>query len=154
MAAPLDSARWRSGGKAPAELGTSATPSFAEDDAVLPVRYCTQLDLDDFDAWCPSSRRDGDDDLYEHTFRGHDGLCTMTVHAPGDCPSAARPWSSGSTVTGERTTQNPLLVERTTGETRQSVYDDELVRTVDGWRIAARCCRFIVRDGLSERQDP
>jgi hypothetical protein len=36
---------------------------------------------------------------------------------------------------------------------RRSVYNDELRRTENGWRIAKRSCRFIVSDGLSDRPE-
>ena len=66
-------------------------------------------------------------------------------------------WRPGGQAPGElgmSATPNLLFVERTTGEMRKSVYDHELVRTAGGRRIAARRCRFIVRDGLSEQPDP
>jgi hypothetical protein len=50
-----------------------------------------------------------------------------------------------------KTMQNLLFVERTSGTTRQSIYNDELQRTQDGWRIFTRRCQFIVPDGLSDR---
>jgi hypothetical protein len=58
-------------------------------------------------------------------------------------------------IDGDRaeTLQNLLFIERVTNEMRRSVYDDVLVRTENGWRIKSRRCRFIVRDGLSDRPD-
>jgi hypothetical protein len=50
-----------------------------------------------------------------------------------------------------RTLRNLLFVDRRTGESRNAVYDEDLVRTGDGWRIARCRCRFIVADGLNER---
>ena len=52
-----------------------------------------------------------------------------------------------------RTQQNLLFVERGSGDTRRSVYTDELLRTPEGWRIARRRCQFIVAGGLSDRPD-
>jgi len=49
------------------------------------------------------------------------------------------------------TTRNLLFVERGKSESRCAVYDDELRRTADGWRIGATRCRFIVPEGLSDR---
>ncbi len=73
--------------------GMSATPSFAGDYseiANLLARYCILLDLDDFEAWVALFTPDGMYDVYWHTFRGHDALRTMMVHAPGDSTSGAR----------------------------------------------------------------
>jgi hypothetical protein len=50
-----------------------------------------------------------------------------------------------------RTTQNHLFVDSTSGASRSAVYDDELCRTPDGWRIAKRRCRFLTPDGLRDR---
>jgi hypothetical protein len=50
--------------------------------------------------------------------------------------------------------RNLLFVDRAGGGTRSAVYNDELRRTAEGWRIAMRRCRFIVADGLSDRPPP
>ena len=50
-----------------------------------------------------------------------------------------------------RTRQNLLFIDRQDGSSRSAVYDDELVRTPAGWRIATRRCQFIVASGLSDR---
>jgi hypothetical protein len=44
-------------------------------------------------------------------------------------------------------------MERSGTEIRRSLYDDELVRTDGGWRIATRRCRFITAEGLRDRPD-
>ena len=67
------------------------------------------------------------------------------------CTSVGRPWSSWSAPTWPATEQNLLFIDRTDGTQRSAVYYDELVRTVDGWRIAARRCKFIVPDGFADR---
>ena len=50
-----------------------------------------------------------------------------------------------------RTLRNLLFVDRTSGDARHAVYDEDLLRTADGWRITRCRCRFIVPDGLSDR---
>lgn len=47
--------------------------------------------------------------------------------------------------------RNLLFVERTTGETRHAFYEDDLVRTPEGWRIARCRCRFHGAGGLADR---
>jgi len=54
-------------------------------------------------------------------------------------------------VARARTTQNLLFVNREDGSSRSALYNDEVVRTPEGWRIAKRRCQFIVADGLSDR---
>jgi hypothetical protein len=49
--------------------------------------------------------------------------------------------------------RNLLFVERETGTRRSAIYDDELVRTADGWRIAKTRCQFIVKTGLADRPE-
>ena len=81
--------------------------------------------------------------VYGHTFRGHDGLRTMLSGAPGGLHLGG-PAAIGS-IDGDQATamQNLLFIDPTSGEQRAALYDDRLVRTPDGWRIAARRCRFI-----------
>ena len=79
------------------------------------------------------------------------------VFAAGDPRGESAPRAHGLTVL-ERidddhvtTQRNLLFVERASGTMRSAVYDDELVRTPEGWRIASTRCRFIVADGLADR---
>jgi 3-phenylpropionate/cinnamic acid dioxygenase small subunit len=128
----------------------------ADDDAEirnLLARYCVLLDQDDVEAWVALFTPDATYQVYGHTFAGHEGLRKMLRGAPGGLhlggPPAIDPVDDGHA----RAQQNLLFVDRATGESRRALYDDELVRTDDGWRIASRRCRFIVADGLSDRPD-
>ncbi len=128
-------------------------PGIADDHAEirnLLARYCLALDLDDHDGWVSLFTPDAVYEVYRREWVGHDGLRTMSQAAPGG-------FHLGGPIVidldGDRahTTRNLMFVERASGETRRAVYDDELVRTPDGWRIAHVRCRFHTPDGLADR---
>ncbi len=118
----------------------------------LLAQYCLTLDFDDVEGWVSLFTPDAEYQVYGRTFRGHDGLRKMMSAAPGGLHLGGPPVVR---IDGDRaeTLQNLLFIERTTDEMRRSVYDDVLVRTENGWRIKSRRCRFIVKDGLSDRPD-
>jgi 3-phenylpropionate/cinnamic acid dioxygenase small subunit len=119
----------------------------------LLARYCLLLDQDDVEQWVQLFTPDATYHVYGRAFVGHDGLRTMMAAAPGGLhlggPPAIEPIDGDHALTQ----QNLLFMERTGNEMRRSLYDDELVRTDEGWRIASRRCRFITADGLSDRPD-
>ena len=117
----------------------------------LLARYCLSLDVDDVDAWVGLFTEDAASEVYGRSWDGHDGLRKMMSVAPGGLHLGGPPVIDMVDDDHAKTMQNLLFVERTTGIQRNSVYDDDLLRTPDGWRIARRRCRFIVADGLSDR---
>jgi 3-phenylpropionate/cinnamic acid dioxygenase small subunit len=118
----------------------------------LLARYCLFLDLDDVDGWVSLFTPDAEYHVYGRAFRGTDGLRKMMSAAPGGLHLGGPPVIE---LDGDRarTMQNLLFIERGTSDMRSAVYNDELVRTSEGWRIKSRRCRFIVSDGLSDRPD-
>lgn len=119
----------------------------------LLARYCLALDLDDVEAWVALFTPDASYEVYGRAWEGHDGLRKMMRAAPGGLHLGGPPVIDMVGSDEARTNQNLLFVEAKAGVMRRSVYDDELRRTADGWRIARRRCRFIVADGLSDRPD-
>jgi hypothetical protein len=128
-------------------------PHIAEDHAEirnLLARYCVYLDLDDHEGWVALFTPDAVYEVYSREFAGHDGLRSMAEAAPGG-------FHLGGPVVVDldgdraRTTRNLLFVDRNTGQQRQAVYADDLVRTQDGWRIERCRCRFHTPDGLADR---
>jgi hypothetical protein len=117
----------------------------------LLARYCLTLDLDDVEGWVSLFTRDAAYEVYGRSFDGHDGLRKMMSGAPGGLHLGGPPVIELVDADHALTLRNLFFVDRTTGEQRSAVYDDELVRTPDGWRIARCRCRFIVADGLSDR---
>ena len=127
-----------------------------EDDAEirnLLAAYCLCLDLDDSEGWVALFAEDATYHVDGQTFEGHDGLRRMLSGAPGGLHLGGPPWIEGLGPGQARTRQNLLFVERASGTTRSAVYEDELVKTHEGWRIASRRCRFIVPTGLADHPE-
>lgn len=114
------------------------------------ARYCLLLDLDDVEGWVGLFTPDAVYQVHGREFTGHDGLRGMVTAAPGGLHLGG-PVVVDVDGDAARTTRNLLFVDRSTGETRHAVYDDELVRTVGGWRIIRCRCRFHTPDGLADR---
>jgi len=127
----------------------------ADDAAIrnLLARYCLLLDQDDVDAWVQLFTPDGTYTVYGHTFAGPEGLRRMLAGAPGGLHLGGPPAVEAVDADHARAQQNLLFIERGTDAMRQALYDDELVRTADGWRIASRRCRFFTAAGLADRPD-
>jgi len=119
--------------------------------SALMARYCLTLDLDDVEGWVALFTPDATYAVYGRSFAGHEGLRKMLSGAPGGLHLGGPPVIEMVDRDHARTTRNLLFIERGDGASRSAVYDDELSRTADGWRIAATRCRFIVVDGLSDR---
>lgn len=131
----------------------TVVPSPVDDDVAirdLLARYCLYLDRDDVESWVVLFTADATYAVYGRIFSGHDGLRRMLSGAPRGLHLGGPPVIE---VDGDRarTQQNLLFVDSANGESRGAVYDDELVRTAHGWRIASRRCRFITADGLRDR---
>ena len=116
----------------------------------LLARYCVTLDLDDVEGWVALFTPDAAYEVYGRSFEGHDGLRAMGAAAPGGFHLGG-PVAIDLDGDRARTTRNLLFVERTTGEHRHALYEDDLVRTPEGWRIARCRCRFHTPDGLRDR---
>ena len=119
----------------------------------LLARYCLTLDLDDVDGWVDCFTPDATYSVYGRTFEGHAGLRKMMGGAPGGLHLGGPPVVEQVDDDHATARRNLLFVERETGTRRSAIYDDELVRTADGWRIAKTRCQFIVRAGLADRPD-
>ena len=131
----------------------STVPTTADDHAEirnLLAKYCLLLDLDDMDGWLQLFTDDGTYQVYGREAVGREGIRKLLTGAPGGLHLGGPPVVE---LDGDRATtlRNLLFVDRATGEQRNAVYDDELVRTAEGWRIARCRCRFIVPDGLADR---
>ena len=117
----------------------------------LMARYCLTLDLDDVEGWVALFTHDASYEVYGRSFQGHDGLRKMLSGAPGGLHLGGPPVIEMIDRDHARTTRNLLFIERGADVSRSAVYNDELRRTGEGWRIAATRCRFIVADGLRDR---
>lgn len=119
----------------------------------LLARYCLTLDHDDVDGWVALFTEDAEYEVYGRTFRGHDGLRRMMTGAPGGLHLGGPPVIRMVDADRAEAQQNLLFAEAAEGILRSAVYDDTLVRTPDGWRIARRRCRFITREGFADRPE-
>jgi SnoaL-like domain len=116
----------------------------------LLARYCVLLDLDDFDGWVRLFTSDAVYQVYGREWVGHDGLKAMVTAAPGGLHLGG---PVAIDVDGDRATtiRNLLFIQRGESDMRSAVYDEDLVRTPNGWRIARCRCRFHGPDGLADR---
>lgn len=117
----------------------------------LLARYCLALDHDDLDAWVALFTPDAVYEVYGREFVGHEGLRKLMTGAPGGLHLGGPPVIHMVDPDHALTQQNLLFAEAQEGIQRSALYDDELVRTSDGWRIARRRCRFITPDGIADR---
>ena len=117
----------------------------------LLARYCVLLDQDDVEGWVQLFTPDASYLVYGRSFDGHDGLRKMLAGAPGGLHLGGPPAIEAVDADHAVAQQNLLFIDRSNGEQRGALYDDELVRTADGWRIAVRRCRFHTADGLRDR---
>lgn len=117
----------------------------------LLARYCLALDHDDLDTWVGLFTPDAVYEVYGRTFVGHEGLRKLMTGAPGGLHLGGPPVISMVDTDHATTQQNLLFAEAQEGIMRSALYDDDLVRTADGWRIARRRCRFITPDGITDR---
>jgi hypothetical protein len=115
------------------------------------ARYCLLLDLDDVEGWVALFAPEACYEVYGRSWDGHEGLRRMATGAPGGLHLGGPPVIEMTGENSARTTRNLLFMEAMSGQSRQAVYDDELARTKDGWRIVRTRCRFITSDGLSDR---
>ncbi len=121
--------------------------------ADLLARYCLTLDVDDAEGWVGLFLPDARYEVYGRSWDGHEGLRKMATNAPGGLHLGGPPVIEMTGPDRARTQRNLLFIERTSGESRSAVYEDELHRTPEGWRIAHTRCQFIVAEGLSDRPD-
>lgn len=117
----------------------------------LLARYCLALDVDDVQEWVSLFTRDATYEVYGRVFEGRDELSRMMAAAPKGLHLGGPPVVELKPPNRATTRRNLLFIDRVNGEQRSAVYEDELVRTPDGWRIARCRCRFIVANGLSDR---
>lgn len=117
----------------------------------LLARYCLALDADDVEGWLALFLPDACYEVYGRHFEGHAGLRRMLEAAPGGLHLGGPPAVEMTAPDRARTRRNLLFVDRRSGGTRSAVYEDELRRTPEGWRIARCRCRFLVAEGLADR---
>ena len=121
--------------------------------ANLLAQYCLALDHDEVDRCVDLFTEDGSFEVYGRSFNGRERIRKMMLSAPGGLHLGGPPLVE--LVDGDRavTKQNLLFIDRAGGEFRRTLYDDELRRTSEGWRIKKRRCRFITAEGVKDRPD-
>ena len=121
--------------------------------ANLLAEYCLSLDHDEVDRCVGLFTEDGAFEVYGRTFNGPEKIRKMMLSAPRGLHLGGPPHIESVDGDRARSRQNLLFVDRTSGESRRTLYADDLRRTADGWRISRRRCHFITPSGLSDRPD-
>ena len=135
-----------------ASASMSTVPNTADDHAEirnLLARYCLLLDLDDMDGWIGLFTDDGVYEVYGPGVRARrhaEAADRRTGRVPPRRPAGHRPRRRPGHDHAEPPVRRPHH-----RRAAPAVYDDELVRTADGWRIARCRCRFHGPDGLADR---
>jgi hypothetical protein len=117
---------------------------------ILLTRYGSTLDTEDDEGWVALFTPDCRYEVYGRTFEGHDGLRKITGGAAKGLHISAQALVQ---LDGDRATSRRsfIFVDRTDHSMRIGWYDDDLVRTPDGWRIQVVRCTFIGPDGPQNR---
>ena len=121
-----------------------------EEIEVLLARYGNRLARSDHSGWVDLFTTDGRFEVYGRSFEGPEELLRMAESAPGGLhlTSAALIEIDGDSATVE---QSFLFVDQVSHESRIGWYDDQLVRTSEGWRFQVRRSTFLTPDGPSDR---
>ncbi len=128
--------------------------TFAEDYAEISnlfARYCLTLDHQELDAWLDVFTPDGSFQSYGRQWTGPDELKNVMTYAPQGLHHGGPVVIEEITGDTARTRQNLYFVDRETGESRLTVYDDELRRVAGKWKIHVRLCRYLTSEGVSIR---
>jgi hypothetical protein len=116
----------------------------------LLASYAVRLDRGQHEAFADLFADDARFFVFGRSFDGREGLLKMATTAPAGLHLAGLPVLD---VRGDEATveQSFLFVDAVTGGQRLGFYDDEIVRTPDGWRFRTRRVTFVTRDGPSEK---
>jgi hypothetical protein len=133
--------------------GDGGTPAWTDDVAeinVLLTRYGATLDRDQDEEWVALFVPDCSYEVYGRTFEGHDGLRKITANAARGLHLSAQPLVEvhGDHAHAQRSF---TFIDRSDHSMRIGWYDDELVRTPEGWRLQKVRCTFIGPDGPQDR---
>jgi SnoaL-like domain len=118
--------------------------------SMLLASYCTRMDRVDAEGWADLFTEDGRFFALGRSFDGRARLERLAREADRGVHLVGPPVID---VDGERATaqQNFVFVLQVDHGMRIGWYDDELVRTSDGWRFRSRRCTFVSATGPSER---
>jgi hypothetical protein len=127
-----------------------ATPTLTDEDRWsihdLHAAYVISLDLDDVEAVAALFLEDGTFETHHRVVVGAEGWRKMLRHAPKGMHLGGHAvvWPAEYGATAR---QQLVFVDTTDHSMRLAIYDDEIVRTDDGWRFRRRRCRFMGSDG-------
>lgn len=134
-----------------ADRGTSL-PSTDDHLALLDLwaRYCQYLDRGEIERHIEVFAPDAVYHVYGREVVGHDGLRKMLAGAPRGLHLGGVPIIEMIADDRARTLHNLYFVP-VEGEPRRAVYEGEMHKTPDGWRIARWRCQFITAEGPKDR---
>jgi hypothetical protein len=108
--------------------------------------YVISLDVDDIEATVSLFTEDGEFQIYDRAFAGHERLRKMMTSAPKGLHLGGRsvitPSPEGATVR-----QQLVFYAADRSEQRLTFYDDVVVKVDGRWRFRVRNCRFMHPDG-------
>jgi 3-phenylpropionate/cinnamic acid dioxygenase small subunit len=116
----------------------------------LLARYCTYLDRSERDAWIQLFSPEGRYEVFGRAFEGHEGLAEMYDTSPGGLHLTGDSLIELHGDTAE-VKQSYLFVDQVTRELRIGYYDDDVVRSEEGWRFLRRRSTFLTHRGPAER---
>jgi hypothetical protein len=116
----------------------------------LLAEYCSRMDRRDPKGWAALFTDDGQFFAFGRSFDGYEGLFELASNSPLGVHLAGEPVIDldGDAATAQ---QNFFFVYAATRDLRIGFYDDDLVRTDDGWRFRTRKCTFLSATGPSDR---
>jgi uncharacterized protein (TIGR02246 family) len=115
----------------------------------LLARYALALDTDDLDGCLQLFTENAEFHVMGRVFTGRDGIRKMLQSAPRGLhlTGMTRIDVDGNTATAR---SQVLFVDAATHQLRPALFDDELSRDSEQWRLRCRRCRFITSSGLGE----
>lgn len=130
----------------------SRLPSAEDHLAIVDLwaRYCMYLDRGDLEGYLQLFTPDAVYQVYGRDVVGHEKMRKLLSGAPHGLHLGGNPVIEMVEPDRANTFHNLYFVPAA-GDPRRAVYQGQLVRTIEGWRIARWRCQFITTEGLQDK---